>query len=52
MTMHPDQLSARALTRDFRSAPTATRTRDLLLRRYPALSAVATCEDAGQVRAS
>ena len=38
MTVRPERLAARALTRTFRSAPTATRTRDLLLRRqslYP-----------------
>ena len=34
MTVHPEQRAARALTRTFRSAPTATRTRDLLLRRH------------------
>jgi hypothetical protein len=36
--VRPERLAARALTRTFRSAPTATRTRDLLLRRqslYP-----------------
>jgi hypothetical protein len=34
------------------SAPGGTRTPGPLLRSYPALSAVATCEDAGQVGAS
>jgi hypothetical protein len=34
------------------SAPSATRTRDLLLRRHKRLSAVQTCEDAGRLRAN
>jgi hypothetical protein len=45
-------LAAHLLTWYFSGAPGRIRTRDPLLRSYPPLSAVATCEDAGQVRAS
>src|SRR5262245_2217313 len=44
-----DRLSLGTLTRDFASAPSAIRTRALLLRSNPAVDAVAICDDAGQV---
>jgi len=46
-----DLRNSYALTWDFVGAPSATRTRDLLLRRHRRLSAVQTCEDALQMQA-
>jgi hypothetical protein len=50
VTAKPKTLTLDALNWDYVCAPSAIRTRDLLLRSNPAVDAVAVSDDAGQVR--